>query len=130
MEVGTMAEFKKHDFGFFSSKEELQDTLNRKKASIAFEAVKDDVTTDEFLRANLKTFLIEAVSLGINPTLLTKNRLELLFYDMDMFFDLIRNGESEGYKMEEVFEIWKEETEELKNLTEEELYDLFSKKHD
>lgn len=121
-----MAEFKKHDFERFSSSEELQDALARKKASIAFEAVKEDTTIDEFIRANLKLFLIEAVSLGINPTLLVKNRLELLFDDMDVFFDLLNDGQAEGCTMEEVFEIWKEEAKELKGKTEEEIYNALS----
>ena len=122
-----MEGFKHHDFEFFSSKEELQDELTRKKASIAFEALKEDVSINEFLRANLKMFLIEAVSLGINPTLLVKSRLELLLDDMGMFFDLIRNGKADGYdSIEEVFEIWKEESKDLKGLTEEEIYDAFS----
>lgn len=122
-----MERFKHHDFEFFSSKEELQDELTRKKASIAFEALKEDVSIDEFLRANLKMFLIEAVSLGINPTLLVKSRLELLLDDMGIFFDLIRDGKADGYdSIEEVFEIWKEESKDLKGLTEEEIYDAFS----
>lgn len=52
-----MAGFKKHDFGFFSSKEELQDTLNRKRASILFESIKKDASMDEFSRMILKLTL-------------------------------------------------------------------------
>ena len=125
MEVGTMERFKKHDFEYFSSKEELEDWLTRRKASIMFEAIKD-MSMDEVLRATLKLFLIEAVGLGINPTLLVKNSLDLLLDDTGMFFDLIRNGEAEGYNMEEVFEMWKEESKDLKGMTEQEIYNVFS----
>lgn len=121
-----MTRFRKHDFGFFSSKEELQEALTRKKASIVFKAINEDVSIDEFYRTNLKLMLLEAVELGINRTYLAKDRFELMLDGVDGFIDLVKSGKTEGLTEEEVLEMWKEESKELKEMTEEEIYDAFS----
>ena len=123
-----MAGFKKHDFGFFSSKEELQDTLNRKKASILFESTKKDVSMNEFSRMILKLTLLDAISLGLNPTCLVKGHLEMVLKDdVDTIFYMIKGENPEGLSNEEILEMWKEEGEKFKGMTEEEIYDVISK---
>lgn len=126
-----MTGFKKHDFGFFSSKEELQDTLNRKRASILFESTKKDVSMNEFSRIFLKLTLLDAISLGLNPTCLVKDRLEMILNDdADTIFCLMKGENPEGLSNEEILEIWKEEGEEFKDMTEEEIYNVLSGKQD
>jgi hypothetical protein len=123
-----MKEFKKHDFGFFSSKEELQDTLNRKKASILFESTRKDVSMNEFSRMFLKLTLLDAISLGLNPTCLVKDRLEMILNDdVDTIFCMMKGENPEGLSNEEILEMWKEEGEEFKGMTENEIYDVISK---
>lgn len=124
-----MAGFRKHDFGFFSSKEELQDTLNRKKASILFESTKKDVSMNEFSRMILKLTLLDAISLGLNPTFLVKERLEMILNDdVDTIFCIMKSENPEGLSNEEILEMWKEEGEEFKDMTEEEIYNALSGK--
>lgn len=126
-----MAGFKKHDFGFFSSKEKLQDTLNRKKASILFESIKKDVSMNEFSRMLLKLMLLDAISLGLNPTCLVKDRLEMILNDdVDTIFCMMKGENPEGLSNEGILEIWKEEGEEFKEMTEEEIYNVLSGRQD
>lgn len=126
-----MVEFKEHDFGFFSSKEELQDTLNRKKASILFESTKKDVSMNEFSRMLLKLTLLDAISLGLNPTCLVKDCLEMILNDdVDTIFCMMKGENPEGLSNEEILEMWKEEGEEFKGMTEEEIYNVLSGRQD
>lgn len=122
-----MNEFKKHDFRRFNSKEELQETLTRKVASITFRAINEGVSLDEFSRIYLKMLLIDAVRIGIDPTFVVKDRLEkLLDDDVDDAISLFKGGKVEDLTMEEVFEMWKEELEQFKGLSEEETYNVCS----
>ena len=121
-----MKEFKKHDFKRFSSSEELQDALTRKTAYIIFEAVNKDVSIDEFLRMSLKLALIDAVSIGIRPTFLVKDRLEMTLDDVCDFINLAKGEAVEGTTSEELLRMWKEELEEFKGKTEEEIYNVLS----
>lgn len=126
-----MTEFKKHDFGFFSSKEELQDTLNRKEAHILFESINKDLTMDEFSRMWLRLCLIETIRLGLNPTFLVKDHLEMVLNDdVDTIFCLIKGENLEDLSNEDLNEVWKEETEGFKGMTEEEIYNVLSGKQD
>ena len=123
-----MAGFKKHDFGFFKSKEELQDTLNRKKAHILHIAAYEKASMNELARTYLKVLLLEAVNLGLNPTFLVKDRLDMLLDDdVDTIFCLVNGVSPEGLTDEEILDMWREEAEALKLLTEEEIYDAISK---
>lgn len=126
-----MNEFRKHDFRFFSSKEELRETLTRMVASIMFKSINEGVSIDEFSRIYLKMLLIDAVRQGINPTFLVKDRLEMLLDDdVDTAISLFEGGKAEDLTMEEVFEMWKEELEQFKGMSEQEIYDVISNKHD
>lgn len=122
-----MKEFKKHDFNRFSSVEELQETLTRMVASIMFRSINESVSIDEFSRIYLKMLLIDAVRQGINPTFLVKDRLEMLLDDdVDTAINLFKGGKVEDLTMEEVFEMWKEELEQFKGMSEQEIYDVIS----
>lgn len=126
-----MNEFKKHDFGFFSSKEELQDTLIRREASILFESINKNLTMDEFSRRCLRLCVIEAIELGLNPTFLVKDHLEMVLNDdVDTIFCMIKGKNPEDLSDEDLIEMWKEVTEEFKGMTEEEIYNALSKKQD
>lgn len=126
-----MTEFKKHDFGFFSSKEELHDTLIRKEASILFESINKDFTMDEFSRMWLRLWLIETLRLGLDPTFLVKGHLEMVLNDdVDTIFCLIKGENLEDLSNEDLKEVWKEETEGFKGMTEEEIYNALSGKQD
>ena len=122
-----MKEFKKHDFSRFSSAEELQETLTRTMASIMFRSVNEGVSIDEFSRIYLKILLIYAVRQGIYPTFLVKDRLEMLLDDdVDNAISLFKGGKAEDLAMEEVFEMWKEELEQFRGMSEQEIYDVIS----
>ena len=122
-----MKEFKKHDFSRFSSAEELQETLTRTMASIMFRSVNEGVSIDEFSRMYLKILLIDAVRQGIYPTFLVKDRLEMLLDDdVDNAISLFKGGKAEDLAMEEVFEMWKEELEQFRGMSEQEIYDVIS----
>ena len=122
-----MKEFKKHDFSRFNSGEELQAALTRKSASIVFKAVNEDVSADEFLRMSLTLLLIDAVSIGIRPTFLVKDRLEMLLEDdAENFISMLEGAKVEGFDTEEVLEMWKEELKEFEGMTEQEIYDVLS----
>ena len=126
-----MKEFKKHDFSFFSSEEELQEALKRKVTSIVFKAVNEDVSADEILRMRLTLLLIDAVSIGIHPTFLAKDRLEMMLnYDTDDFISFLKSGEVEGLTAEKVKGMWKEELKEFEGMTKQEIYDVLSKPQD
>jgi len=122
-----MKEFEKYDFSFFSSEEELQEALTRKTASIVFKTVNEGVSIDKFLRMSLTLLLTDAVRIGIRPTFLVKARLEMLLEDdAESFISLLEGAKVEGFGMEEVLEMWKEELKMFEGMTEQEIYDVLS----
>lgn len=123
-----MAGFREHNFERFNSKEELQETLTRKKASMAFRMANEDVTMDGLLRMSMQSLLIDAVSIGLHPTCLVKDRLEMLLNDeVDDFISFAKGENIDDLAAEEVLKGCKEMMEVLKGMTEQEIYDVISK---